>query len=74
MREATRTIRPGARVLVIHWRSDIETPRGPPLAIRPSPEQVRSWGRLAGLESTETVLLPPWHFGITLIKPMRARS
>jgi hypothetical protein len=29
---------------IIHWRSDIETPRGPALEIRPSPEQCLALG------------------------------
>lgn len=65
--EAARIVRPGGRVLVMHWRSDIATPRGPPLAIRPRPEQVAAWGATAGLAADgEPVLLPPWHFGVIL--------
>jgi len=32
LREAHHTLQPGGTLSVIHWRSDIETPRGPPLA------------------------------------------
>jgi SAM-dependent methyltransferase len=56
----------GGRVLVIHWRSDVPTPRGPELSIRPRPEQVISWAAEAGLVAEEgPLILPPWHFGIT---------
>jgi SAM-dependent methyltransferase len=68
MREARRVVRPGGDVMVIHWRSDVVTPRGPPLAIRPRPETVRGWARAAGLNPGEPVELPPWHFGMTLTK------
>lgn len=56
------------RIAVIHWRSDIKTPRGPDLAIRPRPEDVLAWALETGeLEPAEpTRLLPPWHFGLTL--------
>jgi ubiquinone/menaquinone biosynthesis C-methylase UbiE len=46
--EARRTLQPGGRVGVVHWRSDIPTPRGPDLSIRPSPEQCAAWLREAG--------------------------
>lgn len=63
---AARTaLRPGGRVGVIHWRSDVPTPRGPDLAIRPTPDQCRSWLLQAGfLIDRETTLLPPFHFGM----------
>jgi SAM-dependent methyltransferase len=68
VREAGRIVRPGGRVMVIHWRSDVVTPRGPLLAIRPRPENVRNWARAVGLNPGKTVELPPWHFGVTLTK------
>lgn len=68
LRESCRIVRPAGRVLVIHWRADIITPRGPPLPIRPRPKDVRAWGRAAGLVANDPVELPPWHFGLTLTK------
>lgn len=65
--EAARVVRPAGRVLVMHWRSDIETPRGPPLSIRPRPEQVARWAAAVGLVVDGASMdLPPWHFGLTL--------
>jgi len=70
LHEALRVVRPGGTVAVIHWRSDIATPRGPSADIRPRPEQIQEWAAEAGnLSVTSTpFLLPPWHFGIRLIK------
>lgn len=61
-------LRPGGRVLIIHWRSDVETPRGPALSIRPRPEQVIDWAQRTGMLALEGAprVLPPWHFGLTL--------
>ena len=66
--EAARAVRPGGCVLVIHWRYDPATPRGPALAIRPQPEQILNWAAQTGmLEAPRPVLdLPPWHYGLRL--------
>lgn len=71
MREARRVLRNGGLAGVIHWRHDIETPRGPPLEIRPSPAQCRSWGEKAGLRWLSSPELPdsPWHWGMVLERP-----
>lgn len=66
LRLAADVVRPGGRVLAIHWRSDIATPRGPDLSIRPRPEQIANWAQAAGLKPAVTQLLPPWHFGLIL--------
>lgn len=66
--EAARIVRPGGRVLVIHWRSDIPTPRGPALEVRPRYDQVGDWAAAAGLVSGPVLELPPWHFGVVLTK------
>ncbi len=66
--EAARVVRPGGAVLVIHWRHDPATPRGPGLDIRPRPEQIIEWALQAQqVEPDGPVLdLPPWHYGIRL--------
>lgn len=67
LRAARDVVRPGGLVAVIHWRSDITTPRGPSLAIRPRPEQIAAWATEAGLEPAGgDFLLPPWHYGLKL--------
>jgi len=65
---ARACVRPGGLVAIIHWRSDVPTPRGPPLVIRPSPEQIEAWARdVGGFAPSLTLLtLPPWHFGVAL--------
>jgi len=74
LREAYRTLQPGGTLSVIHWRSDIETPRGPPLAIRPRPEQCAAWMAEAGFDPVLPVALEeaaPFHFGILARRPMQ---
>ncbi|MFC5300081.1 class I SAM-dependent methyltransferase [Azospira restricta] len=67
LREAHRNLAPGGTLSVIHWRSDMPTPRGPSLAIRPTPEQCAAWIGEAGFRELRTVDLQsscPYHFGL----------
>ncbi len=68
LRQAALVVRPDGRIIAIHWRSDIATPRGPALSIRPRPEQIVEWASSVGLAPAPARLLPPWHFGIVLTK------
>ena len=64
--KAARIVRPTGSVLVIHWRFDPATPRGPNMEIRPRPESIIEWALETRLLCNEgTILdLPPWHYGI----------
>jgi len=72
LREAFRIVRAGGTVGVLHWRHDIETPRGPPLEIRPSPAQCRAWAEEVGLQWLISPDLPgsPWHWGMKFMRPV----
>ncbi|MGE0483848.1 MAG: methyltransferase domain-containing protein [Gammaproteobacteria bacterium] len=68
-----RTLRgllgPDGRLAAIHWRSDIETPRGPPLAIRPRAADIAAWAATAGFGDTCEIDLgaaAPWHYGLVM--------
>lgn len=69
LRAARDVVRPGGLVAVIHWRSDIPTPRGPSLTIRPTATQILTWASAANLQSPTAPLdLPPWHYGLALTR------
>ena len=71
IREARRVLRPGGALSVIHWRSDIPTPRGPSLDIRPTPEQCRAWIEASGFRNVRDVDVAECcqhHFGIVAIR------
>jgi ubiquinone/menaquinone biosynthesis C-methylase UbiE len=73
LKEAGRVLAPGGKTGIIHWRSDLETPRGPSLTIRPKPDQCREWGEQAGLEFVrfETLCCCAWHWGLVMQKPLQ---
>lgn len=67
LKEAYRVLQSGGRLSVIHWRSDIATPRGPALDIRPTAEQCRAWIIEAGFNTVTDVDVSAcceYHFGI----------
>jgi SAM-dependent methyltransferase len=70
LKEAARVVRSGGFVHVIHWRHDPAKPRGPNLEIRPHPEQIANWAAQTGLlfPVGSTLNLPPWHYGLRLVK------
>ncbi len=74
--EGAQVVRPGGAVLVIHWRFDPATPRGPSMEIRPKPEQILEWAELTGLLEAEgpVIELPPWHYGFRLRRRLGVAS
>lgn len=65
--EARRNLSDNGLLGIIHWNHDEETPRGPPLSMRPRPEQCRSWAEEAGfLLEGEIKDLPPYHYGLLM--------
>ncbi|HJV77045.1 MAG TPA: hypothetical protein VJ602_01590 [Paludibacter sp.] len=55
----------------VHWRSDIDTPRGPGKDIRPTPAQCKRRAVKSGFSISKELLLEPYHFGIIINKPLK---
>ena len=68
LKEAYRILRQGGKVGIIHWIYDAATPRGPPMKIRPKPEQCRQWAESAGFIFDQKFDLKPYHYGLLLRK------
>ena len=72
--EAYRVLAAGGKLGIMHWNYDPSTPRGPSMDIRPRPEQCRAWAERVGFRFIEMVDLPPYHWGMVLIRPQSATS
>lgn len=69
--ESYRILKPGGTLSIIHWRSDIITPRGPSLDFRPTAEQCMEWAMKVGFLEPAVMDISeaaPYHFGISLTK------
>jgi len=69
LEEASRTLQPGGIAAIIHWRKDIETPRGPDLNMRP--DQGTILDSINGLDlhfDGNSKILEPYHWGMQLMK------
>lgn len=69
LNEAFRILKPDGKLGILHWRSDIPTPRGPDLTIRPKPAQILLWidKQKFSLYKAPKVIMP-YHFGMILLK------
>ncbi|MDO8647198.1 MAG: class I SAM-dependent methyltransferase [Candidatus Diapherotrites archaeon] len=68
IREAYRILKNNGKLGIIHWNYDPSTPRGPPMDIRPKPEQCIEWAKSAGFELYQKHDLKPYHYGIIMRK------
>ncbi|HVP17021.1 MAG TPA: class I SAM-dependent methyltransferase [candidate division Zixibacteria bacterium] len=68
LKEAYRILRFDGKVGIIHWNYDATTPRGPPMSMRPKPEQCRRWAESVGFSFEEQFDLKPYHYGILMRK------
>lgn len=66
--EVKRILKPGKSAGIIHCRSDIATPRGPRLEIRPTPEQCKKWAIESSFTISKELTLKPYHFGLIISK------
>jgi ubiquinone/menaquinone biosynthesis C-methylase UbiE len=67
--EAWRILKPNGKIGIIHWRSDIPTPRGPVVSSRPKPDDISAWIDFTKFDLHKApFILVPYHFGIILAK------
>ena len=69
LREASRMLKKGGRIAIIHWRKDVPTPRGPGVDSRPDRQAIVDCIKGLGLRiRMEGMVLPPYHWGMQLDK------
>ena len=68
LKEAYRILKPRGKIGIIHWNYDPSTPRGPPMEIRPKPEQCMDWAENSGFSSLTRYNLKPYHYGLAGVK------
>jgi len=67
--EAFRILKQNGMIGILHWRSDISTPRGPDLSIRPTPEQILQWIDKSKFKiDKEPIVIEPYHYGLVISK------
>jgi len=71
LKEAYRILEQGGKAGIIHWNYDPSTPRGPPMQIRPRPEQCMEWAASSGFRFIKRLNLRPYHYGLVFQKPYR---
>ncbi|MDY9927890.1 class I SAM-dependent methyltransferase [Methanosarcina sp.] len=69
LKEVCRILAPEGKLGIMHWNYDPETPRGPPMAIRPEPEQCIKWATDLGFKLENRHDLKPYHYGLVFSKP-----
>lgn len=67
LKKAYDVLNDNGKIGVIHWKNE-ETPRGPSMDIRPTPEMIIDWAEKTGFTLEKQVELPPYHFGLVFIK------
>ena len=69
LEEASRILKVGGSVAIIHWRKDIATPRGPAVDVRPDQGQILADAEGLHLNfDGNSKVLQPYHWGIQLVK------
>lgn len=70
LNESYRILKPEGKLGIIHWHTDIVTPRGPSFSIRTKQEDCVKWIKESKFNLLKgSLILEPYHFGIVAIKP-----
>lgn len=63
-----QSLKVGGKALIMHWRYDETTPRGPSMGIRPKPSQIIEWSQRIGFNFLQEIDLQPYHYGLIFEK------
>jgi ubiquinone/menaquinone biosynthesis C-methylase UbiE len=68
LKEAYKILKQSGRLGIIHWNYDPTTPRGPPMDIKPRPEQIIFWAKSVGFSLKQRLDLKPYHYALLMSK------
>jgi ubiquinone/menaquinone biosynthesis C-methylase UbiE len=71
LKSVKRLLKPRGRVVVMNWKIDENTPRGPPMELRPTKEDTLEYLRKAGYESAKVLDVPPFHYAVVAFSGKR---
>lgn len=63
LKSIARILSPNGRIVVLNWNV-AKTPRGPPMKMRPTPEQTINYLKRAGYDAPHVVKVLPHHYGV----------
>ncbi len=68
LKEVSRVLRPGGRLLTLEWKTEAMDP-GPPVSHRLPPQKIKNWFRKAGLTDSNSVNWNQRYFIVTARRP-----
>jgi len=73
LKGVARILRPHGRIAILNWKV-CETPRGPSMEIRPTPESTVSYLVRAGYRNAKVRDIPPYHYAVVAFRPLAAST
>ena len=64
LRGARQFLKPRGRIVVINWKVDAGTPRGPSMNLRPTEEETLDLLRKAGYKRAKVLDVPAFHYAV----------
>ena len=64
LRGARRFLKPKGRIVVMNWKVDESTPRGPSMNLRPTEKETLDYLRRAGYKRGKVIDVPPYHYAV----------
>ncbi len=68
VKEATRVVKMGSRVVIVDWKKDLDALGGPPEEFRTNPEEVKRMAQAVGLKFENEFEAGQYHYGIIFSK------
>ena len=64
LKGASQFLKPSGRVIVMNWKVEETTPRGPSMKLRPTEKETLEYLRKAGYKKARVLDVPPFHYAV----------